>query len=721
MFIRNPLYILQGRLSGIAFLITLAVGVLLAQLINLQFFEKEKFVDSLRNQTTVSIVLPPARGSILDRNGIPLAENKASFDIDVYLTELVGHYAKSHKGGLPKVEVTVGQGDRKKVRKQIDVNRIVNESAQEVFKNLRVKRAYTEKEIYRQFNEKPNVPFALIRNLDFAALSQFSERNISIPGIQETARPTRQYPFGALAPQVLGYLGRIEEVTDAEYQPDYEGKNGIEDSLDEYLQGEPGNKILRKNSLGFILNEEGKQEPRAGNSVYLTLDARIQWIAEKAMRKVGRGAAVIVDVNNGDILAMVSVPNFDPNAFIPRIDAKTWTHLTRDPTHPLFNRAINAYAPGSIYKPLVALAALENKEMNPRFTPSTIIYSPGAVYLANRWWKDWSPNGQGAINLRRAIAMSCNTFFYQLGQRTGIDSIVRMGEKAGFAKKALNDDDDDDEILHGETPGVLPNPEWMEKDIKAKLDSWRKRVQKAKEKNLPLPPKPYVEKWSLGHTLNTSIGQGYVKVTPLQMSIFMASIANGGKVYYPRLVMGITTEENGQNKTVREFPTHLRSELGVEEKNLQAVREGLYAVVAEGTGRKGGINGWQVAGKTGTAQFFHNGAKDLRTWFNGYAPYDAPRFAITVMVEGGVSGGSSSAPIVSEIFQGIFDMEKQLQEGHNFEMSYLTPSIGHFNGVIYTEPSGGDASTSFSQEPSEQPSMQSHSRNRSFRNIRGLR
>lgn len=684
MFLRDrePLRNAQARSAIIGVMALLAMGVLLFRLGTIQLHNSEAYSETLRNQITTTTLLPPARGTIRDRNGINLAENIASFDIDVNLRELIGHYRRSQNGSLPMTDLEIGVGKHKRKKKIVDAATIVDSASGEILSTLNVDAAFTDKEVLRHYYQTPNIPFQLAHNMDFATLSQFAERNYQIPGIYETARPTRRYPYGALAPHVLGYLGHFEENTGGDFQPEFVGKKGLERTFDEFLQGRPGMIIQRKNNLGYILGQQGRVPPTSGKTVYLTLDARIQWITESVMRKVGRGAAIVLDPNSGDILAMCSVPNFDPNDFIPKVSSETWQRLNSDSTNPLFNRAISTYAAGSIYKPLIALAALNNPDIN--FHPDTVIDSPGAVWAANRWWKDWNPNGQGSITLHRGMAMSCNTFFYQLGLRTGIDSIVDMGRRFGLGETLLNSEHQT--FLRGEDSGVLPSPEWMRKRGEATIRRWRKKVKETGDRSIP---RPWVETWSDGHTLNTSIGQGYVAVTPLQMAVMMGSIANGGTVYYPRLVMAITGYEDGEEKVIKEFPVSVRGALGVTPGSIQAVKDSLRAVVEEGTGRRAGVEGYAVAGKTGTAQFWMtlNGrkVKDLRAWFNGFAPFEEPRYVVTVVVEGGSGGGSTAGPLVNEILTQVFAMEN----GEEPEMVYLTPAVGHFAGVKETGDSGG--------------------------------
>lgn len=677
MLIDNPVNFTHARLRLLSLGVVAAVSLLIFTLHKIQVKQGEMYSASLRNQTTVPVVLSPARGSIVDCNGVGLAENKASIDIDVYLRELVGYYSRSKKGKLPKTKVP-GQSAT-----MPDVALILHESIGDVFGQLALDKNYTDKELLNHYYQTPNVPFQLVHDLDFKQLSKFSEHSVNIPGIQESARPVRTYNFGALAPHILGYVGKVEEVSDSDFVPESIGKEGIEKTFDSYLQGKPGYKMLRKNNVGYILGSDAIQQPTVGGTVYLSIDSRIQNIAEQTMRRVGRGAAVVMDPNTGDILAMVSVPSFDPNSFVPSLDPKEWRRLISDNTKPLTNRALSSYAAGSTFKTLVALSALSNPKAN--FTPKTIIYSPSAVFLANRWWPDWPNNvlGEGNINLRTALEWSTNTFFYQLGIRTGIESMVNMGSKIGFGEKLLVDEDNVP-LIPGEASGQMPGPKWMEAKEDRQIEFWKNK--KKKDPTFKIP-RTWRERWSEGHTANTSIGQGFVEVTPLQMATMISAVANGGDVLYPRIIRAITRMEGTETKLLKEFPVRKRSELGIKPEYLKGVQEGLRAVVETGTGKKSssGDSGFQVSGKTGTAQFkaIIQGTvmKDNRTWFTSYAPYDKPRYVVVVMVEGGVSGGSTCAPLAGEIFRGINAMEK----GAPVEMVYLNPAIGHYGGVTEVE------------------------------------
>jgi len=743
MLTRDPFVEIRRRLTWLALGVVGAAVLLVWNLYKIQIQEGGKYTASIRSQTSVSILLPPPRGIIYDRNGVALAENKASIDLDVYFRELLGYYKRSHKGGLPMIDV---QTSHNKISRRIDVDKILNETSSDLFHMLNLQPTFTRQELLRHHYQTPNVPFVLVRNLDFTTLSIFEEKNPNIPGIEETVRPTRYYPYGALACHILGYVGHPEEKPDEdEYRPDIVGKDGIEKTFDDELQGEPGRKVLRRNQLGDILGEEGHVDPHSGDFIYLTIDARIQFIVQRVLQKVGRGAAIVMDPHNGDILAMASVPDFDPNEFVPEIDPKKWKELVTDPTRPLFDRAISAYAPGSIYKPIIALAALENTNLNPRFTASTIFNCPGSIYMANREWKDWNPNGEGEIPLKMGLAMSCNTFFYQLGALTGIDSMADMARRIGIGERVL-DRKGDRVILPGEMPGVLACPEWLEEQGKKKIEAWKKKHAEDPKK-YPYKTMPYVEQWSLGHTLNTSIGQGYVAVTPLHMAMMTSAIANGGTVFDPRLVLGTSEEvedpETGeiQNKKLTGFDTIARSEkIASSPETLQAVREGMLAVVEEGTGKRAAVPGVKVAGKTGTAQFKTtiegHLVTDLRTWFTGFAPYDDPQYVVTVLVEGGTSGGGTCGPLASEIFSAIFEMKNMEKNGQPYPMTYLTPVAGYFGGVQESPPTtglsllpttppaedtSGDQPTATTDENAADSRFDKPSTTAPYHNVRGLR
>jgi len=695
MLLARPQANVPKRMGAAMIVVALAAFILLQRLFVVQVVEGQKHAQTLIQQTTIPILLSPPRGLVLDRNGLPLAENRARYDVDLYVRELTGNYARAHRGRLPMTSVEVGMGEKRRKQKQVDIAKIVDETSTEPLRSLGIVPNYEVDELRKHNQQRPNTPFQLATQIDFATLSRMAERDPRIPGVQEAARPVRWYPYGSLASHVMGFVGAPEEQTLETFQPEVIGKEGIEKGFEADLEGVPGGKILKKNNLGFIMEEQGYQAPVPGHNVYLTLDARVQTIVEEVMRRVGRGACVVMDPNSGDILAMCSVPNFDPNSFVPGGTGKStdWKQLMTAETKPMLNRALGAYAPGSTFKTLTALAALENPAA--KFTPQTVIHSPGSIEMAGRTWHDWNPDGQGDITLKRGLAMSCNTFFYQLGVRTGIESISEMGRRIGFGQKILLRSDGDS-VLTGEDPGTMPGREWMEnrmaqrkKAYKAKIEAWVAEGQKT-----PRPAPPAVERWSDGHTANTSIGQGYVRVTPLQMAVMLSAVANGGTVYQPRLVQGVGRTTEKGTKATKEYPVAVkRGDLGVKAENLAAVKEGLRAVVTEGTGKNAAVKDVEVAGKTGSAQFVTtiggSTVKDTRTWFTGFAPVKDPKYVVIVIVEGGVSGGSTCAPLASEILFKLFEMEKGVAP----QLVYQAPVMGHFHGVTASDgsytPGGG--------------------------------
>jgi len=366
---------------------------------------------------------------------------------------------------------------------------------------------------------------------------------------------------------------------------------------------------------------------------------------------VGRGAVVVMDPRNGDVLALVSVPSYDPNKFIPKIQAKDWDALNQDPTAPMYNRALHAYAPGSTYKIMVALAGLKSGNV----TPATSFDCPGGIQIDDHYFKNSDSTDAGVMSLQHAICVSSDVFFYQYGLKTGIEAIDAMGKLAGFGHKwgLLGDADED--------AGILPGPEWM------------------KEKEKWLIKTHNIDHWSRAQTANTSIGQGFVLTTPLQMATFLCAVANGGTVYQPRLYSRVV---NYKGETKAEIPEgQVFSTLDVKPSDMKVVQSGMRDVVDHGTATLAQVKGYQVAGKTGTAQAWIklNGEtrRDLKCWFYCYGPFEAPRYVTCVVVEGGVWGGTTTAPIAQEIMTRLFAMDKGTTEN----IAFLQPALGNFNGI----------------------------------------
>ncbi len=647
-----------SRQGYLIFAFFLAALYLVFRLYDVTVQKNENYKDKLRSQTTVAIRLSPARGAILDRNGFAIAENRASFDIDFYLDQLIRDYSRTHRGRIPKIPISVKRKGKVITREENDIVKIVAESVEPLKKTLGIEIKLDANDIRNHYRTQPRIPYPYKADVDFNTLAQFSERNLGIPGIEIGARPIRTYNMGAFAPHIVGYIGRpesSEQVDEAGVEFEFVGKKGVEEKMDSHLQGKAGGKILQVNYRGYIVpGDETEEPPTVGNSITLSIDARIQHIAEDAMRGVGRGAVVILDPNNGDILAMVSVPNFDPNVFIPKISPQNWKELTTNPTAPMINRALSEYAPGSIYKPIIALAALKSHAIR----PNTLINTASSMFIGNRSFKDWYKGDRGPITVKEAIQWSTNTFFYPAGISTGIDKLVDMALLFGIGQPT--------EIPLPEGKGILWSPEWLKKHYPA-------------------------ERWTTAYTANFSIGQGAVEVTPLQMAVVGAAIANGGTVYFPNLVKSIQSIDGDVKAT---FPTRIRNRIEFDLADIDIVRQGMLAVVESGTATKAQVPGYKIAGKTGTAQFKTRlqgrTVSDQRTWFLSFAPYETPRYAICVLVEGGTSGGGTCAPIAQNIYSRLFAMEK----GETIAMNYLTPVEGHFGGVTdYVPPQANGGAT----------------------------
>ncbi|MGD9895729.1 MAG: penicillin-binding protein 2 [Candidatus Methylacidiphilaceae bacterium] len=646
-----PPYMAKLRVGIVALGITACLGLLIARLWVIQVVEGQTYASRLRNQTTIALRLDGARGPILDRNGIALAENRATYEIDLYLDQLVRDYPKRHRGRVPRIQVERRMGGATLLRKEPDIYRVVMTDLIPIANALHLEVKLDPKELQRHYFTSPNVPFRFASELSYVTVARFAEQNLGVPGIDVAVRPVRHYNFGAFASHVLGYVGPPgdkERIGPDGNDLETIGRIGVERLMDGQLQGKPGGRILRVNYRGYIVAEEGYRSPNLGASVYLTLDARMQAIVQEALREVGRGAAIVLDPNTGDILAMASVPDFDPNGFVPKISQEDWKKLTSDPTRPLLNRSVAAYSPGSTFKVLVSLAALKYGAI----TPKTQIYSPAAIDIGGHLFHDWTKTGRGNITLDEALQYSCNTFFYQLGIRTGIKHLDETAALCGFGEPTGLP-------YLGESSGLLPGPEWM-------------RIHHPSER------------WTTAHTANFSIGQGFLEVTPLQMVLLMAAVANGGTVLYPRLVVGVSDSQGHQLASI---PPRPRANLGMRTEDLNAIRKGLLDVVENGTGHSVAIPGIAIAGKTGSAQAKRrwNGKlyNDVRAWFIGFAPYERPKYVVGVMVEGGIGGGATAGPIVHKILEGLLELERS---GAGPQLVYFPPARGNFNGLTEIQP-----------------------------------
>ncbi len=674
------------RIQFLALFMLLGMGALGLRLWWIQVAHGVEWTAQLRTSSQATVRIPSVRGEIKDRNGLTLVQNRASYEVDFYLPEMVKGY-RERFGSPPLTEYRATINGMPKDMKEPDIIKIVNDGIIPRLNDLDLARDYNSNRLQRHYRNDTEVPFSYIKDIDFPTMAKFSEHDVGLPGVDIAIKPVRSYIYGALAAHLLGYVGMPDDVDKEEarkftfYQADVEGKSNIEKSMDEYLRGKPGMRYLRKSAKGTIEGILREDPPQQGANVFLTLDARIQSITEEALRAVGRGGAVVVDPNNGNILAMASVPSFDPNKFIPSIKAKDWKALQKDEADPLVNRAISALPPGSTFKLITSLAGLRRNLANARYNCG------GGVSYGDHFFQCWAAEKHythGTLGLVDAIKVSCDSFFYQYGNAASIQSIDTVGKMLGIGEESgLR--------LTGEQTGNLPGPEWMQ---------------------IHHPQ----ERWSQAQTANVSIGQGYTLVSPLQLAMAYATIANGGICYYPRLVDKVlkqdgspVLEEHG-NVAVPQTPqvrSDLRKELSPDK--IELVRKGLWKVVNEdgGTGGRARLKDVQVAGKTGTAQATDRGHKDTVAWFACFAPFENPKYVVAVMVQGGEHGGSVAGPVATRILEralaldeGKFDMQVTwLSPAHKANPFQMLKDVNYAGGNI---PSGDEENADESQNATAQ-------------------
>ncbi|MFZ0504842.1 MAG: penicillin-binding protein 2 [Chthoniobacterales bacterium] len=678
----KPFATLDFRILTLASLILLALIVIGFRLWWVQVKLYAHYKAKIQGSSEVSVRIPSVRGEIRDRNGVVLVTNRQSYEVDFYLPELVSGYRKQY-GAPPMVDYLRKSADGMlRETKEEDIVQMVDQTIIPRLEQLKVAEPYNSQRLRTHYRNNTLVPFIYREDLDFSTISKFAEKDLGLPGVQVNIRPVRKYVYNSLAAQILGYVGapkdinKLPDIKDFNfYQPDVQGRTNIEYFLDDELRGKPGRRILKKDAKNHIEGEKELIQPTAGANVYLTIDARIQYIVERTLRSVGRASCVVVDPNNGQILAMASIPSYDPNKFIPSISARDWAAIKDADADPLTNRAISAFAPGSTYKIATSLAGLTRGLAKAQFTCT------GGVTYGNTYMKCWIADKGGAHGtqtLTEAIKNSCNAFFYQYGNAAGIDAIDKVGSTLGLGQTSGVE-------LSGEDPGLLPSPEWL-------------RVTKN-------------EKWSEGQTANTSIGQGYVLASPLQMAMVAATVANGGTVYRPSLIYKIQEADGTEIRKPEKIRGDLKRDNHLTKEDIELVRRGMWRVVNDpgGTGSRAKIPGIVVAGKTGTAQFWRDGQKDNHTWFVAFAPYDNPKIALAVLVQGAKAGGQVPAPIAAKLIEEILALDK----GYDPGVKPLDPAIGNFKFVetidfkdnnIPAELTGNDEETSDTEPAAEESS-----------------
>jgi len=564
--------------------------VLLLRLWHLQVLEgKHFFALSTNNRLRVRPVEAP-RGFILDRNREILVENRASFDVFV-TPEDVG---RSGEAVRAIAEVL-----------QMDLQAVAARLA--------------------EGQDRPYQPLLLRKSIDERTLTALEERKLDLPGLSLRIRPVRAYPTEGMAANLLGYVSEVSQAQLAreEFQDfrsgEHLGQAGLERRFDAFLRGIDGGEQIEVDARGRALRELNRLDSRSGLNLVLTLDRRLQAAAEEAMRDKD-GAVVVLNPSTGEVLALVSKPTYDPNLFAQRLTAEEWRDLLHNPKHPLQNRALQAqYPPGSVFKLVTAMAALESGAI----TPETRFFCGGSFSLGRFTFADWKKGGHGWLDLRGAIANSCNVYFYQTALKTGIDEMARVAREFGLGQPpGLG--------LGDEARGIVPTPAWKKQQGDA---------------------------WYPGNTVITGIGQGMVVTSPMQIALMVSAIANGGILYRPWILKRV---ESLRGDVIEEYEPEIVRRVNLRPETLEVVREGMLAVVNGGTGGRARIPGIAIAGKTGTAQVVRKEEvkrrKDLKDhgWFAGFAPFENPQIAVVVLAENGGFGGQVAAPVAKTIFEAAF-------------------------------------------------------------------
>jgi penicillin-binding protein 2 len=579
---------LQGRLAIIQWVMVGLMGLLTVNFWQLQVLRGKYYRNLAENNRIRPVAIPAPRGLLFDRNGRVLVDNRPSFNV-VLTTEHTDHLEASVRrlGALLQIEPAA-------IREKLSQRKGPQ------FRAMVVKADASEQDV-----------------------ATVEARRLEQPEASVDPVPLRSYPLGQGAAHVLGRVGEItEKQLESKAYAGIEagvtvGQAGVEAEHNRLLMGKDGLRRVVVNSRGVEVAEAERQPPVEGPSVSLTLDIKLQQALEEAM--AGRpGSAVALDPRNGEILAMLSLPSYDPNEFAKGIEPAAWAALSKDPLTPLMNRVVQGqYSPGSTFKIPMALAALQEGVI----TPQTKFHCPGFLNVYNTTFRCHKVEGHGTVDLTRAIALSCNVYFYNVGIRLGIDRVSRYARRAGLAAPTGVD-------LPAEVSGLMPDPDWKRK--------------------------VYKDKWYPSETVSISIGQGGVLATPLQMARLAALVANGGRLVQPHLIKAVAGVPVPQAPVV---------DLGFHPSVVEGVRAGMAAVVSEGTGRRAGLAGIAVAGKTGSAQVVTHARFEAdkkahhvqpHGWFICFAPAENPTIAMAVLVEHGTAGGQSAAPVAGQVLSRFF-------------------------------------------------------------------
>ncbi len=577
-------------------------AALVSRLWYLQIQQGEEYKKLAKNNRVRYLEIAAPRGNILDRKGREIVTNRPSFNV-VWVREK---------------------------------NRVDDELIKKIAQILDIEIAEVLARTRKMVGTPGHVPIRLAEELSWDKVAYIENNRMELPGIKIEVVPQRVYHYGNLASHLIGYLGEISQKelkspSFAGYRSgDMIGKMGLEKLREKDLCGEKGRHYMEVNALGFEQRNLKGEEPLPGNDVQLTIDVDLQQIAEELMMKDDKsGAVVAIEVNTGRLLVLASSPVLELDKFLGGISIKNWKEMLSNPHHPLINKIIQGqYPPASTYKIVTAIAALAEGVI----TPKNSIYCPGRYRFGNRTYGCWKKTGHGAVNLKRALAESCDIYFYQVGQWLGVNRIAEYALRLGLGRKTGVE-------MEHEKSGLIPTSEW-------KL-------------------KRYKKPWQEGETLSIAIGQGFNLVTPLQLALMTATVANGGTLYQPGM---IETVRDPDSHIIEQFEPKVLNRFEDQANNLKIIKEGLVEAVngRHGTARRAKLENITVAGKTGTAQvvrlkqYKHLKEEEIpykyrdHAWFTCFAPAERPEIAVTVLVEHGLHGGSAAAPIAKAVLEQYF-------------------------------------------------------------------
>jgi penicillin-binding protein 2 len=586
---------IHRRIRYLFIAVTVLFAVLFLRVWYLQIAQGDYYTGLSENNRVRIVHLQPQRGLIFDRAGNLLVNNVPSFNL-----YLVAEDIPDMKSLIERLRQLVA-----------------------------LPPAELEEKLSSSRTTVPYMPIKIKEGLSLREVAVLEAHRMELPGLHIEPEPQRNYLHGTSAAHVLGHVG---EITASQLlMPENAGvvsggligQYGVEKSYDAYVRGAVGQKVIEVNAMGHEVKVLKVVDPVPGNDIYLTLDLSLQGIAEEALENES-GAIVAMNPRNGEILAMASRPAFDPNLLSRGLTPAQWEAISQDPGHPLTHRAMQGqYPPGSVFKLVVTAAALETGQMDSDFKVSCRGWLP----FGGRIYQDWKAGGHGVMDLHQAIVQSCDVFFYELGQRVGIDGMARYANLFGLGQPTGIE-------LLSEKAGLIPDTEW------------KKKVRQ--------------EPWYPGETLSAAIGQGYITVTPLQMANFIGTIAVSGERYQPHLIKAIRERSTGR---LFEFPPVRLNEVNVSPRTFSVLREALAGVVLEpeGTGGAARSKWTTIAGKTGTAQVVtakpgvktKSLPKELQdhAWFVAFAPVEDPRIAVAVLIEHGGHGGSAAAPRAKKLIE----------------------------------------------------------------------